>query len=403
MRSILIIGGGAAGFFGAINLAKSCPDYRITILEKSNSVLGKVKISGGGRCNVTHSCFEPKELVKFYPRGKKELLGAFYNFQPLNTIKWFEERGVELKTEEDGRMFPVSNSSQTIIDCFTDEVEKYGVKVRLKSGVNSIERIGSKWFVDINDERLEADDILMAAGSSSKIWKLLKSLGHRIVDPVPSLFTFNIADKKIHDLAGLSIANVKVKIKKKKSFTTGPLLFTHWGLSAPAILKLSSAEAPLLNELDYKFGILVDFIPEVNEDLLSEMLMDVQRSSTKNIYNHNTFDFPKRFWNYLLSAAKVPEDRIWPELRKAEKSSLISSLKRMEYQVNGKSTFKEEFVTAGGVSLKDVNFKTMESKKASGLYFAGEVINIDGYTGGYNFQAAWTTSYLAASAISKKV
>ncbi|HCY45821.1 MAG TPA: aminoacetone oxidase family FAD-binding enzyme [Flavobacteriales bacterium] len=403
MRSILIIGGGAAGFFGAINLAKSCPDYRITILEKSNSVLGKVKISGGGRCNVTHSCFEPKELVKFYPRGKKELLGAFYNFQPLNTIKWFEERGVELKTEEDGRMFPVSNSSQTIIDCFTDEVEKYGVKVRLKSGVNSIERIGSKWFVDINDERLEADDIIMAAGSSSKIWKLLKSLGHRIVEPVPSLFTFNIADKKIHDLAGLSIANVKVKIKKKKSFTTGPLLFTHWGLSAPAILKLSSAEAPLLNELDYKFGILVDFIPEVNEDVLSEMLMDVQRSSTKNIYNHNTFDFPKRFWNYLLSAAKVPEDRIWPELRKAEKSSLISSLKRMEYQVNGKSTFKEEFVTAGGVSLKEVNFKTMESKKASGLYFAGEVINIDGYTGGYNFQAAWTTSYLAASAISKKV
>ncbi len=403
MRSILIIGGGAAGFFGAINLAKSCPDYRITILEKSNSVLGKVKISGGGRCNVTHSCFEPKELVKFYPRGKKELLGAFYNFQPLNTIKWFEERGVELKTEEDGRMFPVSNSSQTIIDCFTDEVEKYGVKVRLKSGVNSIERIGSKWFVDIKDERLEADDIIMAAGSSSKIWKLLKSLGHRIVEPVPSLFTFNIADKKIHDLAGLSIANVKVKIKKKKSFTTGPLLFTHWGLSAPAILKLSSAEAPLLNELDYKFGILVDFIPEVNEDVLSEMLMDVQRSSTKNIYNHNTFDFPKRFWNYLLSAAKVPEDRIWPELRKAEKSSLISSLKRMEYQVNGKSTFKEEFVTAGGVSLKEVNFKTMESKKASGLYFAGEVINIDGYTGGYNFQAAWTTSYLAASAISKKV
>lgn len=403
MKSILIIGGGAAGFFGAINLAKSCPDYRITILEKSNTVLGKVKISGGGRCNVTHSCFEPKELVKFYPRGRQELLGAFYNFQPLNTIKWFEERGVELKTEEDGRMFPVSNSSQTIIDCFTAEVEKYGVKVRLKSGVNSIERIGSKWFVDINDERLEADDIIMAAGSSSKIWKLLKSLGHRIVEPVPSLFTFNVADEKIHDLAGLSIANVKVKIKKKKSFTSGPLLFTHWGLSAPAILKLSSAEAPLLNELDYKFGILVDFIPEVNEEELSEMLMDVQRSSTKNIYNHNTFDFPRRFWNYLLSEAKVPEDRIWPELRKAEKSSLISSLKRMEYQVNGKSTFKEEFVTAGGVSLKEVNFKTMESKKASGLYFAGEVINIDGYTGGFNFQAAWTTSYLAASAISKKV
>ncbi|MEZ7999173.1 MAG: NAD(P)/FAD-dependent oxidoreductase [Flavobacteriales bacterium] len=403
MKSILIIGGGAAGFFGAINLAKSCPDYRITILEKSNTVLGKVKISGGGRCNVTHSCFEPKELVKFYPRGRQELLGAFYNFQPLNTIKWFEERGVELKTEEDGRMFPVSNSSQTIIDCFTAEVEKYGVKVRLKSGVNSIERIGSKWFVDINDERLEADDIIMAAGSSSKIWKLLKSLGHRIVEPVPSLFTFNVADEKIHDLAGLSIANVKVKIKKKKSFTSGPLLFTHWGLSAPAILKLSSAEAPLLNELDYKFGILVDFIPEVNEEELSERLMDVQRSSTKNIYNHNTFDFPRRFWNYLLSEAKVPEDRIWPELRKAEKSSLISSLKRMEYQVNGKSTFKEEFVTAGGVSLKEVNFKTMESKKASGLYFAGEVINIDGYTGGFNFQAAWTTSYLAASAISKKV
>tara|TARA_B100000768_G_C11284375_1_gene381093 strand:- start:8162 stop:9373 length:1212 start_codon:yes stop_codon:yes gene_type:complete len=403
MRRILIIGGGAAGFFGAINLAKSCPDYRITILEKSNTVLGKVKISGGGRCNVTHSCFEPKELVKFYPRGGKELLGAFYNFQPLNTIKWFEERGVELKTEEDGRMFPISNSSQTIIDCFTAELEKYEVKVRLKSGVNSLERIGSKWFVDINDERLEADDIIVAAGSSSKIWKLLKSLGHRIVEPVPSLFTFNIADQKIHDLAGLSIANVKVKMKNKKSFTTGPLLFTHWGLSAPAILKLSSTEAPLLNELDYKFGIIIDFIPEVNEEAISERLMDVQRSSTKNIYNHNTFDFPKRFWNYLLSEAEVPEDRIWPELRKAEKSSLISSLKRMEYQVNGKSTFKEEFVTAGGVSLKEVNFKTMESKKASGLYFAGEVINIDGYTGGFNFQAAWTTSYLAASAISKKV
>lgn len=403
MRSIIIIGGGAAGFFSAINLAKSCPNCQVTILEKSNTVLGKVKISGGGRCNVTHSCFEPKELVKFYPRGNKELLGAFFNFQPLNTIKWFKERGVELKTEEDGRMFPVSNSSQTIIDCFTNEIEKYGVKLRLKSGVNSVKRLNDKWLVDINNEQLEADDIIMAAGSSSKIWNLLKSLDHRIVEPVPSLFTFNIADKKIHALAGLSLDNVKVKLMKKKAFTVGPLLFTHWGLSAPSILKLSSAEAPLLNELDYKFEILVDFIPQINENELFEKLMDVQRSSTKNIYNHNTFDFPKRFWHYLLSKAKVPEDRIWPELRKEEKKSLISSLTRMEYQVNGKSTFKEEFVTAGGVSLKEVNFKTMESKKQSGLYFAGEVLNIDGFTGGFNFQAAWTTSYLAASAISKKV
>ena len=403
MRSIIIIGGGAAGFFSAINLAKSCPNCQVTILEKSNTVLGKVKISGGGRCNVTHSCFEPKELVKFYPRGNKELLGAFFNFQPLNTIKWFKERGVELKTEEDGRMFPVSNSSQTIVDCFTNEIEKYGVKLRLKSGVNSVKRLNDKWLVDINNEQLEADDIIMAAGSSSKIWNLLKSLDHRIVEPVPSLFTFNIADKKIHALAGLSLDNVKVKLMKKKAFTVGPLLFTHWGLSAPSILKLSSAEAPLLNELDYKFEILVDFIPQINENELFEKLMDVQRSSTKNIYNHNTFDFPKRFWHYLLSKAKVPEDRIWPELRKEEKKSLISSLTRMEYQVNGKSTFKEEFVTAGGVSLKEVNFKTMESKKQSGLYFAGEVLNIDGFTGGFNFQAAWTTSYLAASAISKKV
>lgn len=403
MRSIIIIGGGAAGFFSAINLAKSCPNCQVTILEKSNTVLGKVKISGGGRCNVTHSCFEPKELVKFYPRGNKELLGAFFNFQPLNTIKWFKERGVELKTEEDGRMFPVSNSSQTIIDCFTNEIEKYGVKLRLKSGVNSVKRLNDKWLVDINNEQLEADDIIMAAGSSSNIWNLLKSLDHRIVEPVPSLFTFNIADKKIHALAGLSLDNVKVKLIKKKAFTVGPLLFTHWGLSAPSILKLSSAEAPLLNELDYKFEILVDFIPQINENELFEKLMDVQRSSTKNIYNHNTFDFPKRFWHYLLSKAKVPEDRIWPELRKEEKKSLISSLTRMEYQVNGKSTFKEEFVTAGGVSLKEVNFKTMESKKQSGLYFAGEVLNIDGFTGGFNFQAAWTTSYLAASAISKKV
>ncbi len=403
MRKVIVIGAGAAGFFTAINLAEMNDQISVTVLEKSNTVLGKVKVSGGGRCNVTHSCFEPKELVSYYPRGGKELLGPFFSFQPLNTIDWFEQRGVQLKTEEDGRMFPVTNDSQTIIDCFLNAADNGDVQVKLKEGVTSVEAQNDQWLVTTTEDEYLADDIIIASGSASKVWQLLDQLGHQIVPPVPSLFTFNIHDKALQSLAGLSIENVQVSIKNHKAKSTGPLLFTHWGLSAPSILKLSAAEARYLNEQNYQFEIAIDFLPTDSIEQVVASLEGTQQNSTKNLYNHNPFNFPKRFWNYLLNEAEVTPERIWPELRKQEKKSIVTLIKSMSYQVDGKSTFKEEFVTAGGLDLKQVNFKTMESKVCKGLYFAGEVLNIDGFTGGFNFQAAWTTSFLAATSISKKV
>ena len=402
MKEVFIIGGGAAGYFSAINIAEARGDINVTILEKTSSVLSKVKISGGGRCNVTHACFEPKELVKFYPRGGKELLGPFHQFQPGDVISWFSDKGVELKVEEDGRMFPISDSSQTILDCFMNSAEAAGVQLKTNEGLISIVKEGQGWNLTTVNGSYQADAVVFCAGSSKKAWKMLREVNHALILPLPSLFTFNIQDNGLHELAGLSFKNAHVEIPELKHFSDGPLLITHWGLSGPAVLKASSYKARELAELDYKFEINVNFVPEFNQESVKLELETAQVRGKKRLSNHSPFKMPMRFWNFVLKRAEVPEERIWPELRKEEKRSLIVALTQMTFEVNGKSTFKEEFVTAGGVDLKQINFKTMESKLEENLFFSGEVLNIDAVTGGFNFQAAWTTAYIAAQTIIKK-
>ncbi len=402
MDSLIILGGGAAGFFSAIEAKRMNPGCSVTILEKTKQLLGKVKISGGGRCNVTHACFNPKELCLNYPRGSKELRGVFHTFQPQDTINWFKERGVELKTEEDGRMFPTTNSSQTIIDSFMREASLLGVEVITQAGVHRVEKLDNGWKVFTDKTSYNADAVLVATGSSAKMWKLVSELGHTIITPVPSLFTFNISDDSLNALAGLSIPEVKIILENSKLTSNGVLLFTHWGISAPAVLKLSSAAARELADRNYKFSIFIDYLPNTSRDELSNLLDFTRTSSQKKMLNHEPVSLPKRFWYYVLSKAGIPEDRLWSELRKKEQNKLIELLKRMTLKVDGKSTFKEEFVTSGGVHLKEINFKTMESKLHKGLFFSGEVLNIDAFTGGFNFQAAWSTAHVAASALAKK-
>ncbi|MFK7755708.1 MAG: NAD(P)/FAD-dependent oxidoreductase [Flavobacteriales bacterium] len=401
-KKIIILGGGAAGFFCAIEVKRLNPECSVIILEKTKQLLGKVKISGGGRCNVTHSCFTPKELCTNYPRGSKELRGVFHTFQPLDTISWFEERGVELKTESDGRMFPVTDSSQTIIDTFLNEAHKLGVEVRMQAGARKLEQTKKGWSVITDKETLDAEALVITTGSSTKVWNVLSGMGHGIIEPVPSLFTFNISDKDLHELAGLSIPEVTISLEGTKLSSSGVLLFTHWGVSAPAVLKLSAAAARVLHERDYKFKIFVDFISSTSREDLALVFDHARVSSQKKVINHNPLLLPKRFWFYLLDKANIPEERLWAELRKKEQNMLIELLKRMTLEVNGKSTFKEEFVTSGGVDLRQVNFKTMESKLHKGLYFSGEVLNVDAFTGGFNFQAAWSTAHVAAVALAKK-
>jgi len=402
LDSLIILGGGAAGFFSAIEAKRMNPGCSVTILEKTKQLLGKVKISGGGRCNVTHACFNPKELCLNYPRGSKELRGVFHTFQPQDTINWFKERGVELKTEEDGRMFPTTNSSQTIIDSFMREASLLGVEVITQAGVHRVEKLDDGWKVFTDKTSYNADAVLVATGSSAKMWKLVSELGHTIITPVPSLFTFNISDDSLNALAGLSIPEVKIILENSKLTSNGVLLFTHWGISAPAVLKLSSAAARELADRNYKFSIFIDYLPNTSRDELSNLLDFTRTSSQKKMLNHEPVSLPKRFWYYVLSKAGIPEDRLWSELRKKEQNKLIELLKRMTLKVDGKSTFKEEFVTSGGVHLKEINFKTMESKLHKGLFFSGEVLNIDAFTGGFNFQAAWSTAHVAASALAKK-
>ena len=402
MKEVLIIGGGAAGFFCAINLAQLNRDYSITILEKTSSVLSKVKISGGGRCNVTHACFVPRDLVENYPRGKKELLGPFHQFQPGDTIGWFDEKGVELKIEKDGRMFPASDSSQTIVDCFCNTAEGLGVKVALNEGVKNMVKTEDGWSLTTTKDDYKADAIVMCAGSSKLVWNMLSELNHSIISPVPSLFTFNISDNGLNALAGLSLNLVEVSIPSLKHVSAGPLMVTHWGISGPAVLKSSSFLARELFDLNYEFKISIDLLPSVSKTDCENVLLAAQTGSKKKVVNYCPFEIPNRFWVYLCQKAGVPEERVWPELRKVEKNMLVLGLKYLEYNVNGKSTFKEEFVTAGGIDLKEVNFKTMESRVLSDLYFAGEVLNIDAVTGGFNFQAAWTTGFIAAQTIAKK-
>jgi len=396
---VIIAGGGAAGFFTAINVAQANPKLKIAILERGKEVLSKVRVSGGGRCNVTHACFVPDDLVKFYPRGEKELRGPFNRFCSGDTIEWFEKRGVALKIEEDGRMFPVSDSSQTIIDCFLSETKKLGIHILTGESIQSLYRSDSHWKITTQNDTFLADKLVMATGSNPKIWDMLQELGHTIVPPVPSLFTFNIKDPRIKDLMGVS-ALATVKVKKSKLEASGPLLITHWGMSGPGILRLSAWGARELFDKNYQFALQVNWLNDVDLDECDVILKELkQEHAKKSVGKKSPFDFPNRLWESLVTAAGILPETKWADLTKNHLQALANQLVNGEFQVNGKSTFKEEFVTAGGVELKEVNFKTMESRRVENLYFAGEVLNIDAITGGFNFQNAWTGGFIAAESI----
>lgn len=398
---IIIVGGGAAGFFAAINIVEKNPKLKVAILERGKEVLSKVRISGGGRCNVTHACFEPNEFVKFYPRGEKELRSPFHQFCSGDTIEWFENHGVELKIEADGRMFPVSNSSQTIIDCFLQATKKLGVSVLTGQSVQSIfnpEVSGENlWKIETQTENYIAEKLILATGSNPKIWEMLQVFGHAIISPVPSLFTFNIKDARIKDLPGVS-ANVSVKVKDCKLETSGPLLITHWGMSGPAILKLSAWGARILHDKNYQFTILVNWLPEMDFDTIEKKLKELKLEHAKKaVSKKSPFEISNRLWESLVHASQIETETKWADISKLQLQNLANQLTNASFQVNGKSTFKEEFVTAGGIDLKQINFKTMESKLHQNLFFAGEIVNIDAVTGGFNFQNAWTSGFIVAS------
>ncbi len=396
---IIIIGGGAAGFFTAINIAEKNQRLRIAILERGQEVLNKVRISGGGRCNVTHACFDPGELVKYYPRGEKELRGPFHQFASGDTIEWFEKRGVELKIEDDGRMFPTSDSSQTIIDCFLNLVQKLKIEVLTGQSVQSIFKAETMWKIETPAAQFSADKLVLATGSNPKMWDLLQSFGHMIIAPVPSLFTFNIKDSRIKELPGIA-ALATVSVRNTKLQASGPLLITHWGMSGPAILKLSAWGARILNEKNYQFEIFVNWLNDITTDDCEKILRDLKATNArKAVSKKSPFDFPNRLWESLVLASKIDPETKWADLSKIQLQNLASELTNGKFQVNGKSTFKEEFVTAGGIDLREINFKTMQSKLHENLYFAGEIVNIDAITGGYNFQNAWTSGFIVAQNI----
>ncbi|WP_339917235.1 NAD(P)/FAD-dependent oxidoreductase [Yeosuana marina] len=399
-KDVIIVGGGAAGFFAAINTAEQNPTLKIAILERGKEGLGKVKVSGGGRCNVTHAEFMPQELVLNYPRGEKELLGPFHQFMTGDTIEWFEKRGVELKIEEDGRMFPVSNSSQTIINCFLQEAKKHKVDIYYNYSVTSFKTDNELWEIETSKGNFSAKKIVIATGSNTKIWKLLEDLGHTISQPVPSLFTFNIKDERIKDIPGVVASHVEIKVIDSDLYSEGPLLITHWGMSAPAILKLSAFGALKLAQRDYKFQIEINFIRKPFEDCLDILKVLKQDLAKKSVFKSAQFDIPKRLWQQLVLASQMDTETRWADMNKLQLDALANQLTKAIFYVDGKSTFKEEFVTAGGIDLKEVNFKTFESKLFKNLYFAGEVLNIDAVTGGFNFQNAWTSGFIVAKHIS---
>ena len=398
---IIVVGGGAAGFFAAINITEKNPKLKVAILERGNTGLTKVKVSGGGRCNVSHAEFVPSELVLNYPRGEKELLGPFHQFMTGDTIEWFEKRGVALKIEEDGRMFPVSNSSQTIIDCFINEARKNNVHILYNHVLKSIKKENEHWYLDTSQGLFSAKKVVITTGSNIKIWKLLENHGHTISKPVPSLFTFNIRDNRINDIPGVVVSNVEIEIVNSNLYSEGPLLITHWGMSAPAILKLSAFGAIELADMGYKFQIKINFVRKADADCLDELKTLKQELGKKSVFKTSQFNIPKRLWQTLVIASNIDITTRWADLNKMQLESLVNQLTKAIFNVNGKSTFKEEFVTAGGVDLQEVNFKTFESKLFKGLFFAGEVLNIDAVTGGFNFQNAWTSAYIVAQNISK--
>ena len=406
-KKLIVIGGGAAGFFCAINAARLNPGLQVTIIEKTTKLLSKVKVSGGGRCNVTHDCSSIAEMVKKYPRGSSFLKKAFHHFFTTDTIQWFNERGIELKTEDDGRMFPQTNTSQTIIDCFLDEAAKYKVEIVMNKQVNSLLRVDENWSLQLaNGDELQANFVCVASGGFSKDehFNWLRQIGHSIDSPVPSLFTFNLKQHSITKLMGVSVQHVSVKIAGTKLQESGPILITHWGLSGPAVLKLSAWGAKELASKDYSFNAIVNWLPEFNEITLREKMQQLRfQFATQKIVNRNPFQLPSRLWEYFLQQCGINADIRWADLPAKEQNKLIKMLCANEFQVQGKTTFKEEFVTAGGIQLSEVDVQTMQSKVAPGIFFAGEILNIDGITGGYNFQSAWTTGWLAAVAIAQEV
>lgn len=400
---VIIVGGGASGFFTAINIAEQNADLKIAVLERGKEVLSKVRISGGGRCNVTHACFIPNLLTKYYPRGERELRGPFHTFCTGDVIEWFEQKGIELKTEEDGRMFPVTDSSQTIIDCFVSEAKNLNIEVIQSCSVQHIFQNAEQWKLDTSQGTFSAEKLVLATGSNPKIWEMLVDLNHEIISPVPSLFTFNIKDNRIKELMGLSVENVTVKVENSKLKATGPLLITHWGMSGPAVLRLSAWGARDLSEMKYRFQIHINWLNDKTfDDTLQELLTLKETQAKKNISKFSPFPFPGRLWEQLVLASGISLDTKWSDTNKKQLVQLTHQLTNGVFSIDGKSTFKEEFVTAGGVDLKQINFKTMESKLFHNLYFTGEIINIDAITGGFNFQNAWTTGFIAAQAIANK-
>lgn len=398
-KDVIIVGGGAAGFFAAINIAEQNPNLTIAILERGKEGLQKVKISGGGRCNVTHAEFIPQELVLNYPRGEKELLGPFHQFMTGDTIAWFENKGVPLKVEADGRMFPESDSSQTIIDCFLNEAKKHKIEVMYNHVVKAFEKVGVSWNIKTTEGEFTTGKLVIASGSNPKIWKLLENLGHNILNPVPSLFTFDIKDERIQDIPGVVAQHVTIKVLDTDLCSEGPLLITHVGMSAPSILKLSAFGAIELAERDYKFEIEINFINHSFQDCLNMLKEFKHNLAKKTVFKSTQFDLPKRLWQKLVLASEMNSNTRWADLNKQQLENLSSQLTQAVFKVDGKSTFKEEFVTAGGVDLKEINFKTFESKLHKNLYFAGEVINVDAITGGFNFQNAWTGAYIVSKSI----
>ncbi|MDE1192763.1 MAG: NAD(P)/FAD-dependent oxidoreductase [Arachidicoccus sp.] len=405
MKTLIVIGGGAAGFFCAVNAARIARDLKVVILEKSSKVLSKVKVSGGGRCNVTHHCFDVNELIKNYPRGKNFLKKEFFNFSPKNTVEWFEERGVKLKTETDGRMFPITDSSQTIIDCLLNEAKKYNVEIRLNANVHELFRENETWIIDLGNEKLPADFVCVACGGFPKLeqFNWLKNLNHTIEKPVPSLFTFNIPESNIIKLQGIS-SIAQLKILGTKLIEDGPLLITHWGLSGPAILRLSAWGARVLAEKNYSFTIHINWLPQYNEQSLRNDWNDIRNKiAAKKMSDKNPFDLPKRLWQYFLSQAEIDEEMYWSKLPAKQQNKLIQILVADEYQINGKTTFKEEFVTCGGLSLSEIDAQTMQSRLHKNLFFSGEILDVDGVTGGFNFQHAWSSGWIAAKTVAENV
>ena len=402
-KRLVVIGGGAAGFFCAVNAARMDPQLEVIILEKSSKLLSKVRISGGGRCNVTHACFSITDMIKKYPRGSAFLKKSFHHFFTGDTINWFSERGVALKTEADGRMFPVTDSSQTIIDCLIHEANKYGVEIRMNKEVTGISMRGDQWSLLMKEGTImETDLICIASGGYPKPiqYQWLQKPGHQIEKPVPSLFTFNMPGNGITALMGVTVEKVTVKIIGSRLAEEGPLLITHWGMSGPAVLKLSAWGASELAACNYRFSLAVNWIPDFNENTLRERFQQLRFDiASQKMVNRNPFALPARLWEYILSQSGIKEELRWADLPAAAQNKLIKNLCAHEFRVQGKTTFKEEFVTAGGIRLEEVDFNTMQSKKTPGLYFAGEIINVDGITGGYNFQNAWTTGWIAAKAI----